>query len=118
MSDGRDLQSDLQEEIDTLKDQNDDIKEKVRKLKVIERGLAAGPALAAKPNKYAHVQGKLEVTHSKVTRQYQTIIEELRNQLVTNQKETIRLENEARRIRAATGGVSGAAGIQNMKTEI
>jgi chromosome segregation ATPase len=90
----------------------------VRKLKVIERGLAAGPALAAKPNKYAHVQGKLEVTHSKVTRQYQSMIEELRAQLVTNQKETFRLENEARRIRTMTGGDKGGAGLANLKGNI
>lgn len=116
--DAKDFQNDLKGEVDELNGQNDTIKEKVRKLRVIERGLAAGPALAAKPNKYAHVQGKLEVTHSKVTRQYQTIIEELRAQHVTNQKETFRLENESRQIRTFTGSDKGGAGLANLKNNI
>lgn len=58
--DAKDLQKDLQSEFDNLKAQNEFTKEKVRKLAVIQRGLASRPATAAKPNKYAHVQGKLE----------------------------------------------------------
>lgn len=49
------LQRDLQNEFDQLKAQNDFTREKVRKLAVIQRGLASRPATAAKPNKYAHV---------------------------------------------------------------
>ena len=56
-----DIQNDLQNECDELKSQNEATKERVRKLTVIERGLASRPAGApAKVDKYAHVQGKLE----------------------------------------------------------
>lgn len=82
--DAIDMQKDLRKEFDELHDNNDVIKEKIRKLRVIQRGLAAGPALAKKPDKYAHVQGKLEVTHNKVTRAYQNTIEDLRSQCVVN----------------------------------
>jgi len=60
------LQRDLQKEYDNLLQQNEFTREKVRKLNVIKRGLDSRPATAAKPNKYANVPGKLEVTHTKV----------------------------------------------------
>ena len=72
-----DMQRDLRDECQDLRDKNDEIKDRVRKLNVIQRGLtkeqAAGPlqkAGLAKNDKYAHVQGKLEITHSKVTKRY------------------------------------------------
>jgi cell division protein FtsB len=64
--DANQLQKDLQNEFDQLKAQNDFTREKVRKLAVIQRGLSSRPATAAKPNKYAHVEGKLGVTSGKV----------------------------------------------------
>lgn len=76
--DSHDLQRDLQNEFDMMKANNETTKEKVRKLHVIQRGLASRPATAAKPNKYAHVTGKLEVTHGKVTNQHAQLTEDLR----------------------------------------
>ena len=80
-----DMQRDLKEECDDLRDQNDQIKEKVRKLNVVQRGLtqqmATGPlhkSGLAKNDKYAHVQGKLAVTHSKVTKRYQDEAKDIR----------------------------------------
>jgi hypothetical protein len=67
MYDAHAMQRDLQEEFEDLKTKNMTTKERVRKLNVIHRGLASRPATASKPNKYAHVAGKLEVTHTKVT---------------------------------------------------
>lgn len=50
------IQNDLQHECDKLKTENEDTKEKVRKLTVIQRGLATRPAGApAKADKFAHV---------------------------------------------------------------
>ena len=76
--DVNDMQRDLKSECDDLRDQNDEIREKVRKLNVVQRGLTqqmtSGPlhkSGLAKNEKYAHVQGKLEITHSKVTKRYQ-----------------------------------------------
>ena len=82
--DVRDMQRDLQNEFEDLKDKNTSTKDRVRKLNVIHRGLASRPATAAKPNKYAHVQGKLDVTHTKVTQQYSKLAEDLRAQMVVN----------------------------------
>lgn len=86
-----DMQRDLKEECDDLRDQNDQIKEKVRKLNVVQRGLtqqmATGPlhkSGLAKNDKYAHVQGKLAVTHSKVTKRYQEEAKDIRAQIMIN----------------------------------
>lgn len=76
--DVRDMQRDLKEEFEELKDKNQQTKERVRKLNVIQRGLASRPATAAKPNKYAHVQGKLDVNMSAAAKQYSKMAEELR----------------------------------------
>ena len=72
-----DMQHDLKGECDDLKGQNDAIREKVRKLNVVSRGLTqqmtSGPlhkSGLAKNEKYAHVQGKLDHSHSKVTKRY------------------------------------------------
>ena len=88
-----DMQRDLQSECDDLREQNASIKEKVRKLNVIERGLtkelAAGPLQRsglAKNEKYAHVQGKLDLAHSKVTKRYAEEAKDLRAQIAINQK--------------------------------
>jgi thymidylate synthase len=89
--DAHDMQRDLQEEFDELRTRNVSTKERVRKLNVIHRGLASRPATASKPNKYAHISGKLEVTHTKVTHQYQKLAEDLRAQMVVNQREVLRL---------------------------
>ena len=85
------MQRDLKEECDDLRDQNDQIKEKVRKLNVVQRGLtqqmATGPlhkSGLAKNDKYAHVQGKLSVTHSKVTKRYQEEAKDIRAQIMIN----------------------------------
>lgn len=83
-TDARQMASDLQSEFEELQSKNTTTKERVRKLNVIHRGLASRPATAQKPNKYAHVQGKLEVTHTKVTQQYQKAAEDLRAQMVVN----------------------------------
>jgi len=72
-----DMQRDLKTECEDLKAQNDSIREKVRKLNVVSRGLTqqmtTGPLHKSgitKNDKYAHVQGKLDSTHSKVTTRY------------------------------------------------
>lgn len=58
------MQRDLESEVDDLKDQNSEIKEKVRKLNVVHRGLTSQMAggsggqtrdSTAKSNKFAHV---------------------------------------------------------------
>lgn len=82
----KDMQRDLESEVDDLKDQNSEIKEKVRKLNVVHRGLTSqmtggGPSTKesqSKSNKFAHVQGKLDVSYSKVTRRYQDEAKEMR----------------------------------------
>ena len=88
-----DMQRDLQSECDDLREQNASIKDKVRKLNVIERGLTkeltAGPLQRsglAKNEKYAHVQGKLDLAHSKVTKRYAEEANDLRAQIAINQK--------------------------------
>jgi DNA-binding protein YbaB len=51
-----DVQADLRHECDSLKVQNEAAREKVKKLKIIERGLATRPAGApSKVDKFAHV---------------------------------------------------------------
>lgn len=61
---------------------------------MIQRSLASRPATAAKPNKYAHVQGKLEVTHGKGNSQYTALAEDLRKQLVVNEREILNLQTQ------------------------
>ena len=63
----------------------------MRKLAVIQRGLSSRPATAAKPNKYSHVQGKLQMTSGQGNHQYTQIAEELRKQLVVNEREILNL---------------------------
>lgn len=71
-----DAQSVLQNEFDDAKTKNAIQKERVRKLNMIHRELSSRPTTGhgggkpgAKPptNKYAHVQGKLDQTHHKVS---------------------------------------------------
>ena len=61
------------------------VKERNRKLNVVVRGLTkqleTGPLAKsglAKNDKYAHVAGKLDSTHNKVTKRYQDIARDLR----------------------------------------
>ena len=73
------MQDDLQNEVDDLKDQNAAVKEKIRKLNVIERGLASRPPGAqTKSDKYSHVQGKLEVLHAPAAKRYQAEADDMR----------------------------------------
>ena len=72
-----DMQRDLKNECDDLRDQNASVKERNRKLNVVVRGLTkqleTGPLQKsglAKNDKYAHVTGKLDSTHNKVTKRY------------------------------------------------
>ena len=95
------MQRDLRGECEDLRERNDEIKDRVRKLNVIQRGLTKeftqGPMQKsglAKNEKYAHVQGKLEVTHSKVTKRYQEDAKELRQQIKINQKKEMDLERD------------------------
>ena len=105
-----DMQRDLRGECNDLREKNDDIKERVRKLNVIQRGLTKefnqGPMQRsgmAKNDKYAHVQGKLEVTHSKVTKRYQQDAAELRQQIKVNQKKELDLERDLQEAMAKSG---------------
>jgi len=82
-----DMQDDLQHEVDDLKDQNASAKEKIRKLNVIERGLATRPPGAqTKNDKYSHVQGKLEVLHTPAGKRYQAEADDMRAQIVKNNR--------------------------------
>ena len=72
-----DMERDLKGEVDDLQNQNTTLGEKIRKLGVVHRGLTKqmkeGPLQRAglqKNEKYAHVQGKLDNTHSKVVTRY------------------------------------------------
>ena len=63
----------------------------MRKLNVVQRGLTqqmtSGPlhkSGIAKNEKYAHVQGKLDTTHSKVTKRYQQEAADIKAQLMIN----------------------------------
>lgn len=116
--DVRDMQRELKEEFDELKDRNHSTKERVRKLNVIQRGLASRPSTAAKPNKYAHVQGKLEHNQSAASKQYSKLAEELRAQMVVNQREILRLQQEVNMMNDRMGGMAGPGSVDKVKHEI
>ena len=93
-----DMQRSLRGECDDLRDQNRELKEKLRKLDVVQRGLtqqmSSGPlhkSGLAKNDKYAHVQGKLEHTHGKVTKRYQAEAKDLKAQIVINERKKLEL---------------------------
>ena len=66
----------------SLSRKDEEIKEKVRKLNVITRSLAAPSSAAAKVNKYAHIQGKLSNTNAnKIAKEYAEKAAELRTLL-------------------------------------
>lgn len=86
---------------------------------VIQRGLSSRPATAAKPNKYAHVQGKLEVTHGKVNHQYTQLAEDLRKQLVVNEREILNLQTQLNKMNHRVAGVEGGTqGVDRLRSDI
>jgi predicted nucleic acid-binding Zn-ribbon protein len=112
--DAQDLQRDLQREYDKLKDQNEFTREKVRKLAVIQRGLQSKVVVPNKVDKYAHVQGKLGFASKPQAgnNQYTTLAEDLRRQLVVNEKEIAQLQTQLNKLNlqhhGAEGGMRGA----------
>ena len=72
----------------------------------------------AKNEKYAHVQGKLEVTHSKVTKRYQAEAKDLRAQITLNQRKVMELEHELQETLAKNGGSMGQGGADQLRNEI
>ena len=123
--DASDMVRDLKDECDDLRDQNVDITEKVRKLNVVQRGLTqqmtAGPlhkSGLAKSDKYAHVQGKLASTHSKVTKRYQEEARDMRAQITINQRKVLELEGDLKEAITNNGGSMGAGGADQIRTEI
>ena len=72
-----DMQRDLEDECEDIKNENSELKEKVRKLNVIQRGLDAPTTASAKPNKYAHVPGKLRQS-SNISKKYTQEAQDIR----------------------------------------
>lgn len=67
----------------------------MRKLRVIERGLATRPAGApSKVDKFAHVQGKLEVNHTAAGKKYADEADDMRAQLVVNNRKKLEMEHQ------------------------
>ena len=100
----------MRDECQDLRDKNDEIKDRVRKLNVIQRGLtkeqAAGPMQKSglqKNDKYSHVQGKLEITHSKVTKRYAEEAKALREQIKLNQRKELELERDLQEAMTRSG---------------
>lgn len=73
-------------EFDQLKDSNAEKKEKIKKLKEIWRSLSTKPFPIGKPDKYAHVTGKLDQGSkaNKSVKEYTLLVEDLRKQLKEN----------------------------------
>ena len=83
--------------------------------------MATGPlhkSGLAKNDKYAHVQGKLAVTHSKVTKRYQDEAKDLRAQITINQRKVLELEQELKEAVAKNGGSMGQGGADQIRGEI
>ena len=87
-----DVQRDLEDECADIKNENQDLKEKVRKLNVIQRGLDAPTTATAKPNKYAHVPGKLRQSSS-ISKKYTQEAQDIRAQLTINNRKIMELES-------------------------
>ena len=104
-----DIQEDLKNECVDLKTQNKYLEETIRKLNVIQRSLAAPTTAAPKPNKYAHVQGKLQST-TKLSKRYQEEAADMRAQIQINTRKAMQLENELKAANELSGGmgVTGA----------
>ena len=76
--------------------------------------MTAGPlhkSGLAKSDKYAHVQGKLASTHSKVTKRYQEEARDMRAQVTINQRKVLELEGDLKEAMVKNGGSMGAGGV-------
>lgn len=81
------------QECDSMKVENDDRREKVRKLRVIERGLASRPAGApCKVDKYSHVSGKLDVYSTPASKRYAEEADDMRAQLIIVNRKKLQIE--------------------------
>ena len=120
-----DMHTDLNNECEDVKDQNTQMKENIRKAKVVLKGLTAAvsngtlhKAGIAKNDKYAHVQGKLEITHSKVTKRYAEEAKDMRAQIAINQRKEMALEKEPKETIAKNGGQMQDEQVESIRTEI
>jgi len=48
----------------------------------------------AKNEKYAHVQGKLDLSHSKVTKRYKIEAQDMKTQITINNRKVMELEKD------------------------
>jgi len=126
------VQRHLQDEIDTLLQENSHIRDRNQKLRAIERELQGGnkPPTSAKKapapaNKFAHVKGKLGNTNLKKSDQdFNKLVEELKVQLVQGEKQIIQLTTHRDNLqsRQPVGGRSDAQleidGAQRELTDI
>ena len=83
---------------------------------MIQRGLDAPTTATAKPNKYAHVQGKLHKS-SNVSKRYQREAEDIRAQLTINNRKIMQLENELK-LENEQAGVTGGVSADAVRREI
>lgn len=91
----------------------------MRKLKVIEKGLAVRPAGApSKVDKYAHVQGKLDVLHTPSMKRLTDEADEVRNQLVINKRKQLEMEQKIQELKRANVGIVGPADANRLRKEI
>mmetsp|Transcript_20877 Transcript_20877/g.32227 ORF Transcript_20877/g.32227 Transcript_20877/m.32227 type:complete len:141 (+) Transcript_20877:308-730(+) len=90
----------LEDEITKIDFENENMKERNRKLKAIEKELSVRSlAKKAPTNKYAHVKGKLNQTKTKQSEvEYNKIVEELRVQLIQGEKKIIALTQQSDQI--------------------
>lgn len=82
--------------------------------------MASGPlnrSGLAKNEKYAHVQGKLNTSHKKVTQRYKDEAADLTAQITINNRKAMELERELQETIAHYGGNQGS-GVEALRQEI
>ena len=120
-----DMHADLNSECDDVKEQNIKMKDNIRKAKVVLKGLTSALQTGtlhksglAKNDKYAHVQGKLDISHSKVTKRYHEEAKDLRAQVHINQRKEMDLERELKDAITRNGGSMGNDQADQIRNEI
>lgn len=78
--------------------------------------MAVRPAGApAKQNKFAHVQGKLDILHAPAMKRLTDEADEVRNQLVINKRKQLEMEQKIEELKRQNVGIIGPADANRLR---
>ena len=96
------VQRHLQDEVDKLTSENEQMRDKNKKLRAIEKELTAkNITKKASANKYSHVKGKLASANAKQSeKEFEKLLEELKVQLIAGEKQIMHLTTQRELLQA------------------